>query len=157
MRIQSNQLNFLLIMVVMFLSVMPLVSYSANQPYAAWKNHNDEIRLALNGLKGDAERGRQLVIDQNKGNCLSCHHLPVPEEIFHGDVGPDLHGIASRLTIGQIRLRIVDEKVINPLTIMPGYYRHPDKLRLVANEYADKTMLTAQEVEDVVAYLMTLK
>ena len=138
------------------LCIVPL-SLNADQDYVAWKNHNDEIRQALNGLKGDAVRGRHLVIDRDKGNCLSCHRLPIPEEIFHGDVGPDLHGVATRLTQGQIRLRIVDEKVINPITIMPGYYRHPDKLRLVANEYADKTLLSAQEIEDVVAYLMTLK
>lgn len=138
------------------LCIVP-ISLNADQDYVAWKIDNDEIRQALNGLKGDAERGRHLVIDQDKGNCLSCHHLPIPEEIFHGDVGPDLHGVATRLTQGQIRLRIVDEKVINPVTIMPGYYRHPEKLRLVANEYAGKTMLSAQEIEDVVAYLMTLK
>lgn len=138
------------------LCVMPVL-LNANQDYVAWKTDNDEIRQALNGLKGNALRGRQLAIDQDKGNCLSCHHLPIPEEIFHGDVGPDLHGVASRLTQGQIRLRIVDEKIINPLTIMPGYYRDPEKLRLVANEYYGKTMLSAQEIEDVVAYLMTLK
>lgn len=136
---------------------MTPVPLNADQDYVAWRTDNDEIRQALNGLKGNAVRGRQLAIDRDKGNCLSCHHLPIPEEIFHGNVGPDLHGVASRLTQGQIRLRVVDEKIINPLTIMPGYYRDPEKLRLVANEYYGKTMLSAQEIEDVVAYLMTLK
>ena len=137
---------------------LSMTSVSLNaEDYVAWETDNDEIRQALNGLKGNAVRGRQLAIDQDKGNCLSCHHLPIPEEIFHGNVGPDLHGVASRLTQGQLRLRVVDEKIINPLTIMPGYYRDPEKLRLVANEYYGKTMLSAQEIEDVVAYLMTLK
>lgn len=145
-----------LMLLMACLYAMPVL-LNANQEYVVWTNDNDEIRQALNGFNGNAVRGRQLVIDQDKGNCLSCHHFPIPEEIFHGDVGPDLHGVATRLTEGQLRLRVVDEKLINPLTIMPGYYRHPEKLRLVANEYAGKTMLTAQEIEDVVAYLMTLK
>ena len=125
--------------------------------YYAWQMENYAIEAPLGGLEGNAKRGRQIVIDSHKGSCLACHDLPIPEESFHGNIGPSLKGIASRLTEGQIRLRVVDEKQINPDTIMPGYYRHPKHFTLVSYEYEGKTFLTAQEVEDVVAYLLSLK
>ena len=108
-------------------------------------------------MRGDARRGRALVISTDKGNCLACHKMPISEEIFHGTLGPDLSHVASRLTEAQLRLRLVDEKQINPQTIMPGYYRNPKNFHLVADEYAGKTLLSAQQVEDVLAYLMSLK
>ena len=83
--------------------------------------------------------------------------MPVSEEVFHGTLGPDLTHVASWLNEAQLRLRLVDEKQVNPLTVMPGYYRDPKNFNLVAEEYADKTLLTAQEIEDVLAYLLTLK
>ena len=83
--------------------------------------------------------------------------MPIPEPPYQGDVGPSLNGVATRLTEGQLRLRIVDEKLITPETIMPGYYRHPKHCTLVSDEYEGQTFLTAQEVEDVVVYLLTLK
>lgn len=125
--------------------------------YLSWKIDSLAIKNSLGGLKGNPQRGREIVIASDKGSCLTCHHLPIDEEPFHGTVGPDLTTIASRLTEGEIRLRIVDEKVINPITIMPGYYRDPNKFNQVADAYLGKTFLTAQEVEDVIAYLMTLK
>jgi sulfur-oxidizing protein SoxX len=126
-------------------------------PYYAWQMENFAINNPLGGLKGDAERGKQISIAPDKGSCLVCHEMPIPEESFHGNIGPSLIGIASRLTEGQLRLRVVDEKQINPETVMPGYYRHPKHFTLVAEDYEGKTYLTAQEVEDVVAYLLTLK
>lgn len=125
--------------------------------YVSWKNDSLAIEKALGGLKGNPQRGRAIVIAPDKGSCLTCHHMPIDEEPFHGTVGPDLSAVASRLTEGEIRLRIVDEKVINPNTIMPGYYRDPNKFNQVAEAYYGKTFLTPQEVEDVIAYLMTLK
>ncbi len=127
------------------------------EEYLPWKNNSMAIEKALGGLKGNPQRGRAIVIAPDKGSCLTCHHLPIDEELFHGTVGPDLTTIASRLTEAEIRLRIVDEKMINPNTIMPGYYRDPNKFNQVAEAYYGKTFLTAQEVEDVIAYLMTLK
>lgn len=126
-------------------------------PYYSWQMKNFAINEPLGNIKGDAERGKQLSIAPEKGGCLTCHAMPIPEESFHGNIGPSLIGIASRLTEGELRLRVVDEKQINPETVMPGYYRHPKHFTQVAEDYAGKTFLTAQEVEDVVAYLLTLK
>lgn len=139
------------------LGVLTLMSAHADEPYYSWRMDNFAINAPLGGLKGDAQRGRLIVIDSHKGSCLACHEMPIPEEPFHGNIGPPLVGVATRLTEGQLRLRIVDEKQINPETIMPGYYRHPKHFTLVSDEYMGKTFLTPQEVEDVVAYLLTLK
>lgn len=122
-----------------------------------WSSEGFAIERPLGELRGDAERGRMIVIDRSKGNCLACHRMPIPEEEFHGTVGPSLIGVASRLNEGQLRLRVVDEKQLNPSTIMPGYYRDPDLFNQVLEAYAGRTVLSAQEVEDVVAYLLTLK
>jgi sulfur-oxidizing protein SoxX len=129
----------------------------ADETYQAWRMEKFAINAPLGGLKGDAQRGRHIVIDPHKGSCLTCHVMPIKDEDFHGNIGPSLVGVASRLTEGELRLRVVDEKQINPETIMPGYYRHPKHFSLVLNGYEGKTFLTAQEVEDVVAYLLTLK
>jgi len=126
-------------------------------PYIPWQMENFAIKKTPGGLKGDAERGKQISIAPDKGGCLNCHAMPIPEESFHGDIGPSLVGIASRLTEGELRLRVVGEKQINPETIMPGYYRHPKYFTLVSEDYEGKTFLTPQEVEDVVAYLLSLK
>lgn len=134
-----------------------LTASAQADPYHAWQMENFAINAPLGGLKGDAVRGKQISIAPEKGGCLTCHAMPIPEEDFHGTIGPSLIGIASRLSEGELRLRVVDEKQINPETVMPGYYRHPKHFTLVAEDYEGKTFLTAQEVEDVVAYLMTLK
>jgi sulfur-oxidizing protein SoxX len=90
------------------------------------------------------------------GNCLLCHRLPVPEERFQGEIGPDLTAVATRLSAGQIRLRLVESSQLNPLTIMPPYYRVEGLQRVLA-AYRGKPVLTAEQVEDVVAYLLTLR
>ena len=105
---------------------------------------------------GDAGRGRAIVIDRAMGNCLICHQVPEPNERFMGDLAPDLAGVGSRLTPAQIRLRIVDQSIINPNTIMPPYHR-TDRLTRVPYRYRGLPLLTALQVEDVVAYLSTLK
>ncbi|HID50236.1 MAG TPA: sulfur oxidation c-type cytochrome SoxX [Chromatiales bacterium] len=150
----KRQPSFLLSLVLGLVLCLPA---PAAEPYHEWKVTDFAIEQPLGGLQGDPARGRQVVIDKRKGNCLACHVLPIPEEPFHGTIGPPLTGVASRLTEGQLRLRVVDEKQVNPMTIMPGYYRDPEKFTLVLDKYAGKTFLTAQEVEDVVAYLKTLK
>lgn len=116
----------------------------------------NSIPDSLTGKSGDPVKGRALAIDRKKGNCLACHALPVPEQPYHGEVGPDLNGIASRLSEGEIRLRIVNPKYANPNTIMPAFYR-TEGLHRVAKKFQGKPMLTASQVEDVVAYLKTLK
>jgi sulfur-oxidizing protein SoxX len=104
---------------------------------------------------GDPARGLAIAVDRARGNCLACHALPVPEPL-QGNVGPDLGGVASRLNEGELRLRVVDPKIVNAETAMPAYYR-VDGLFRVRQDMAGRPILAAQEIEDVVAYLRTLK
>jgi len=105
---------------------------------------------------GNPERGRQIVANRQVGLCLLCHTAPIPEERFQGDLAPDLRGVGSRLSEAQIRARIVDPSKANPSTIMPAYYR-TDGLTRVAPRFQGKTIFTAEQIDDVVAYLVTLK
>jgi len=116
---------------------------------------DDSIPASLTGAKGDPARGRAIVANRQVGLCLLCHSGPFPEERFQGNLAPDLRG-AARLTEGQIRQRIVDSRKVNPQSIMPAYYRS-EGLARVAPAYRGKTVLTAEQIEDVVAYLLTLK
>ena len=116
----------------------------------------DAIAASLTGAKGDAARGRAIVANHNLGLCLLCHSGPFPEDKFQGNLAPDLAGAGSRWSEGQLRLRIVDASRLNRDTIMPPFYR-VDHLRRVPQAYRDKPVLTAVEVEDVIAYLMTLR
>lgn len=116
----------------------------------------DAILAPLGGLKGDAARGRAIVVDRQKGLCLLCHSGPFPEQRFQGDIAPGLAGAGSRLSEGQLRLRMVDSTRINPQSVMPSYYR-VDHLKRVAPAFRDKPILEAQDVEDVVAFLATLR
>lgn len=127
------------------------------QPYFEWKVDSFEIKQPLGGLTGDAARGKAIAGNQSRGNCLACHLLPIPEEPFFGNIGPPLTGIGSRQSTGMIRLHVVDQSRFNPETVMPGYYRTPAQLNRVAKALKGKTWLNAQEIEDVVAYLASLK
>ena len=117
---------------------------------------DDAIPSSLTGTAGDASRGRAIVLDRHVGLCLLCHSGPFPEEQFQGNLAPSLAGVGARLSAGQIRLRIVDAGRVNPQTIMPPYYRK-EGLTRVAPSHLGKTVLTAEQIEDVVAFLMTLK
>jgi sulfur-oxidizing protein SoxX len=103
------------------------------------------------------QRGREIVSDGSRGNCLACHQLPIPGIEAYGTIGPPLTGIAARLSVPMIRLRVVDTRNINPLSIMPGFYRDPRLINRPGEEYRGRTFLTAQQVEDVIAYMATLK
>jgi len=116
----------------------------------------DAIPQSLTGAPGDAERGLKIVTNRQVGLCLLCHSGPYPGERFQGTMAPDLSGAGSRWNEGQLRLRIVDASRFNPDTIMPPYYR-VDGLNRVAPNFRGKPILTAEQIEDVVAYLMTLK
>jgi sulfur-oxidizing protein SoxX len=116
----------------------------------------DAIPASLTGAAGDAARGRAIVVDRRVGLCLLCHSGPFPEQRLMGDIGPDLTGTGARLTEGQIRLRLVDASRVNPATIMPPYYR-TDGLIRVASAFRGKPVLTATQIEDVIAFLMTLQ
>ena len=116
----------------------------------------EAVPRPLAGLSGRPERGRNIVADRRKGNCLICHAIPSLDVPFQGEIGPSLAGLSRRLNEGEIRLRVIDQSRINPATVMPPYYRIED-LRAVAPAYRGKPALKAQEIEDVVAYLLTLK
>jgi len=104
---------------------------------------------------GDPEQGRAVVLDRDKGHCLLCHRIAQVDEGFQGTIGPTLSDVGRRLDPVALRERIVDPTRLNPETVMPAYHR-VDGLRQVADEYRGQPILTAQEVEDVVAFLMSL-
>ena len=112
----------------------------------------DAIPLPLSEELGVAERGRNVFIDRESGHCVLCHANGGLEAEFQGNVGPDLSTVGERLSPGQLRLRIVDYQIVRPGTLMPSYYRIHD-LYQVEDEYQDEPILTAIEVEDLVAYL----
>ena len=114
------------------------------------------IPASLTGSKGDAVRGRAIVVNRQKGLCLLCHSGPFPDERFQGSLAPDLTGVGARWSVGELRLRLVDSRKLNPDTIMPAYYTL-DGLDRVAAAYRGKPILTAAEIEDVVAFLATLR
>jgi sulfur-oxidizing protein SoxX len=116
----------------------------------------DAIPASLTGQPGDAARGRAIVANSGLGLCLLCHSGPIAEERFQGDLAPTLAGAGSRWSEGQLRLRIADGARLNADTIMPPYYRTTG-LQRVARNFEGKTILSAAQVEDVVAYLATLK
>ena len=127
------------------------------EPYCQWQITNFAINEPLCGLTGDAERGRAIAIDGYRGNCVTCHVLPEEGVEAYGNIGPSLAGVGSRYATGFLRMRVVDSKQLNPATIMPGYYRDPALIHRPANMLKGRTFLTAQQVEDVIAYLVTLK
>jgi sulfur-oxidizing protein SoxX len=115
----------------------------------------DSIAASLTGSPGDAARGRALMLERSN-TCILCHSGPFPEEKFQGDLAPNLSGSGSRWSVGQLRLRLVDASRLNPRTIMPSYYR-TDGLDRVAANWRGKPILSAEQIEDMVAYLATLR
>jgi sulfur-oxidizing protein SoxX len=118
----------------------------------------DAIPAALTGASAyaaDPARGRAIVMNRQVGLCLLCHSGPFPEVRFQGDLAPNLKGAGSRLSEGELRLRIVDSGRMNPATIMPAYYKS-EGLTRVAPAYQGKPVLSAEQIEDVVAFLTTL-
>ncbi|WP_458143585.1 sulfur oxidation c-type cytochrome SoxX [Bradyrhizobium sp. UFLA05-109] len=115
----------------------------------------DGIPESLTGVPGDAARGRALVLDRST-TCILCHSGPFPETRFQGDLAPDLTGAGNRWSAGQLRLRLVDASRFNPQTIMPSYFR-TDGLVRVGRNLAGKPILNAGQIEDIVAYLATLR
>jgi sulfur-oxidizing protein SoxX len=116
---------------------------------------DDAILEPLTNTRGDATRGRALVVERSS-TCILCHNGPFPEQKFQGDLAPDLAGTGSRWSEGQLRLRLVDASRLNAATIMPSYYRM-DGLTRVGPAWRDKPILSAEQIEDIVAYLVTLR
>jgi sulfur-oxidizing protein SoxX len=138
---------------VVLIAAIPGQARAQNlRPY---KIVDDAIPEPLTGAKGDPARGRAIIVDRQKGLCLLCHSGPFPEQRFQGDLAPDLRGSGSRWSEGQLRLRLVDSRRLNPATIMPPYYSTDDLIR-VGRNWQGKPVLSAEQIEDVVAFLTTL-
>jgi sulfur-oxidizing protein SoxX len=120
----------------------------------AWAE--DGIPQSLTGHKGDPARGRAIITNRQIGLCLLCHSGPFPEERLQGNLATDLRGAGSRWSEAELRLRLVDSSRINPTTIMPAYHR-TEGLARVAPAWRGKPVLNAEQIEDVVAFLMTLR
>jgi sulfur-oxidizing protein SoxX len=133
-------------------AVITAAGQDALRPYRIAGN---AIPDSLTGAPGDPARGRAIVV-KRESTCLLCHSGPFPEERFQGDLSPDLKGTGARWTAGELRLRMVDASRLNPATIMPSFYR-TDGLNRVAASWRGKPILTAEQIEDVVAYLATLR
>lgn len=129
---------------------------AATEPPPAYAIRGDAIPDPLTGEPGNPGRGRAIVVDRARGLCVLCHSGPFPEAAFQGDLSPDLSGVGARLTAGQIRLRLVDGRRLNPDTIMPPYLATDGRTRVGA-AWAGRPILDPAEIEDVVAFLATLR
>ena len=116
----------------------------------------DAVPSSLTGTPGDAARGRSIVVNRTVGLCLLCHSGPFPEERFQGNLAPDCKEAGAHWSAAELRLRIIDSHKLNAETIMPAYYAL-DGLNRVAPAYRGKPILTAEQIEDVVAFLVTLR
>ncbi|HHS88929.1 MAG TPA: sulfur oxidation c-type cytochrome SoxX [Rhodobacteraceae bacterium] len=115
------------------------------------------VSQSLTGVPGDAENGRKVFLNRKKGNCLACHaNSDMEDQPFHGEIGPPLDGVADRMNEAELRGMLVNSKMVYDGTIMPAFYRADGFVRPL-DKFKGKTILSAQEVEDVVAYLLTLK
>jgi sulfur-oxidizing protein SoxX len=128
----------------------------ADEGLRPYKIVGDAIPASLTGARGDPARGKAIVLNRQVGLCLLCHSGPFPEERFQGNMAPDLKGAGARWSEGELRLRLVDARRLNPDTIMPPYYV-VDGMNRVAPAFRGKPILTAEQIEDVVAFLATLK
>ena len=127
-------------------------SAQALRPYAVV---GDAIPEPLANARGDVARGRALVAERTS-TCILCHSGPFPEQKFQGDLAPSLAGSGGRWSEGQLRLRLVDASRLNAATIMPSYFR-VDGLQRVGPSWRGKPILSAEQIEDVVAYLASLR
>lgn len=128
----------------------------AAQEFASYAVEGDGIPQPLAGLRGDAQRGRAIVASRQAGLCLLCHAAPIPEERFQGDLAPGLAGVGARYSEAQLRLRVVDPRRVNPASFMPAFHSAGNPSR-IGSAWAGKPILDAQQVEDVVAWLASLR
>ena len=139
----------------LFASLAFAASGTRAEGLAPYEITGDGITRSLTGVAGDAARGHSLVLARTT-TCILCHSGPFPETRFQGDLAPDLTGTGNRWTVSQLRLRLVDAARFNPATIMPSYYRN-DGLVRVGRNFVGKPILSAAEIEDIVAFLATLR
>lgn len=136
--------------------VAPWTGFAQQQQQQPLQVVGDAIPQALTATPGDPARGRAIIASRQLGLCLLCHSGPIPEERFQGNLAPDLAGAGSRWSEGQLRLRIADAQHLNPASMMPAYYRSEGLVR-VGNAWQGKPIMNPQQIEDVVAFLRTLR
>ncbi len=129
--------------------------FAACQPGGKLTRIGDTIPAPLTSQDGNTENGARIFLDRETGHCVLCHRVDGLDAEFQGNLGPDLSRVGDRLSAAQLRLRLVDYDAVKPNTPMPSYFRTQD-LRQVAPAYKDKTVLSAQDIEDLIAYLSGL-
>lgn len=141
---------------VLFAASLLAAGTPAAQELAPYVVQGDGIAQPLAGLRGDAQRGRAIVASRQQGLCLLCHAAPIPEERFQGDLAPNLAGVGARYSEAQLRLRVVDPRRVNAASFMPAFHSAGGASR-IGTAWAGKPILSAQQVEDVVAWLASLR
>jgi sulfur-oxidizing protein SoxX len=136
-------------------ALLALPGFAAAEELRSYAVTGDAIPMSLTGAPGDPARGRATLVNR-QSTCILCHNGPFPEEKFQGDLAPGLTGAGSRWSEGQLRLRLVDASRLNAATIMPSYYR-VDGLHRVGTVWRGKPILSAEQIEDMVAYLASLR
>lgn len=155
MRLLGQQLLSVFILFI-FISLTPNVATAMDvKGMMSYKVVGKSIPKSLTGKPGDPKKGLKTAVNRKKGNCLACHTLPNVKQADHGEIGPPLMGVAKRYKEGELRLRLVNPKKLNPDSIMPSYYRTSGYTR-VQKKWKGKTIISAQDVEDILAYLKTL-
>jgi sulfur-oxidizing protein SoxX len=141
-----------------FVAFAGLASAETVSPDAVSFTDDNTIPQSLTGKPGDPANGRKVFADRKLGNCLACHvNSDQSEQLFHGEVGPPLDGVADRWSEAELRAILVNSKVpFGDGTIMPSFYRSKNGARTM-EKFQGKTILSAEQVEDVLAYLTTLK
>tara|TARA_E500000331_G_C17105371_1_gene647147 strand:- start:321 stop:800 length:480 start_codon:yes stop_codon:yes gene_type:complete len=155
MRLLGQQLLSVFTLLI-FISLTPNVATAMDvKGMMSYKVVGKSIPKSLTGKPGDPKKGLKTAVNRKKGNCLACHTLPNVKQADHGEIGPPLMGVAKRYKEGELRLRLVNPKKLNPDSIMPSYYRTSGYTR-VQKKWKGKTIISAQDVEDILAYLKTL-
>ena len=152
-----------------FLAIFALtastLSVSAQEIAPTAVSYNDgSVEMSLSGVPGDPAKGREILGSRSLGNCVACHMVTDLEDIpFHGEVGPPLDGAGDRWTEAELRGIVANAKLTFPDSVMPSFYKTEGFVR-PGNAYTGKAaddtfgpLLSAQQIEDVVAYLVTLK
>ena len=145
---------------ITFVAGAALASFATAETVAPADVQFDEygaVAASLTGVAGDAANGRKVFMNRKKGNCLACHvNDDMSEQSFHGEVGPELNGVADRWETAEHRGIVVNAKKMFDGTIMPAFYRDAG-FNHTLKKFDGKAILSAQEIEDLLAYISTLK